>query len=81
MGDGELSRGWVPPHTAHREPLSSPETTKDLVHDPEARNPRSLLRVTLIPPAEMNPMLKYNKERAPNNLNAEMNYEVTFVPS
>lgn len=81
VDNGELSQGWVPPHSAYPEPLSSPETTKDLAHDPEAGNARSLLRVNLVHPPEMNPVLKYNKERAPNNLNTEMNYEVNFVPS
>lgn len=41
---------------------------------------RSLLRVTLIAPSEMNPGLKHNKGRAQNSLNGEMKNEVISVP-
>lgn len=39
-----------------------------------------LLRATLIPP-EMNPVLKYNKERTKTDLNSEVKSEVISVPS
>ena len=41
---------------------------------------RSLLRVTLITPSEMNPGLKHHKGRAKNGLNSEMKNEVISVP-
>lgn len=85
LGNGELPIGWVPPQAASPEPLSYPETKKrsgsQTAHHPGTGDTRSLLRATLIPPFEMNAVVKYNKGRAQNNLNSEIKKEVIFVPS
>lgn len=78
----ELSIGWVPPHTLS--PSLALRPRKILIMEcpfPGTGDTRSLLRVTLIPLYEMDPMLKYSRGRTKNNLNGEMHYEVNFVPS